>query len=1164
MLTIYQSNTVERLFAELARLLIQSKSAPLEADWVVVENPGLAHWLKMQLAQALGVAANIEFPMPSRFFWQIQRQLMPDLADESIFSKDSLSWLIHERLPDLESQVDFEPLLKYRQGNTEQQQFQLSGQIADLFDQYLVYRPDWIHQWEDGECKIGDIPLGEQDRWQARLWYELRQYAQQKQLPLSHRASMLEEFQRLLVNPSASARLPKQVVFFGFSALPKHQLETLHRLSKHMDIHVMTPNPSQFYWGDVLDEQQQARLRLRGREALGASSGNPLLASFGRMGKEYQRLLLEMDSVEEHSLFFEQAPHNLLQHLQHQILQLEDTVSEPVAIDSQDASVQMVGCHSPMRELEVLHDHLLSLFESKQSENDKLIPQDVVVMIPDVASYAPYIDAVFASRRPRIPYSISDRPAQAEHPLLSACVALLHLPDSRMTLSEVLALLETPAIYQAYALTEANIVTIKNWLEQAGIRWGFDGEDRQRQDLPSWDENSWAYGFKRLLMGYAAAGQQPVENIVPVPSVEGLEAILLGPVMSFLQDLQSYKAEASEAKSAAQWTQFLYRWLNILCSPQADEESVMETVHQAIENWAAGVQRVHYQRSIPYVLVADAIEQKLQHSGGSQHFMVGKVNFCTLLPMRSIPFKVVAILGLNDSDYPRFVPPSGFDLMQSERRLGDRSRRDEDRYLFLEALISARHSLWLSYRSKSQKDDGPLTQSVVLAELVDYFAHGFYLSGDETETREIQSQRMMAHLFTQHPLQAFNPIYYQQNSSVRSYNHDWLAAHGSADPDIDPSTTHTSNVHVSNAQATSATLELEDLLAFWMHPTRYYLNRVLDIHMPSTPTLQNDDEPFELNGLMRHQLKQQWLNECLASPDLSLDDHGEDDHSTTPHSQWLGEGILPYGSIGQGHLESIRRELKPLVLNSRALLADQTYNIQEIRVVVNLPSASQTQDVSNTLILQGWQRNVSKDLLMIVEAGKLKGRHILNALIQHSALLASGHNVDAVLLCQDQTVLFKRQSPHCAKQFLETCVQYWYKGTQTPLCFAVETAWQIVKPLAEAKASVDKKGKEKNLDLDSRVHSKDAINAFFGVNAPNLSIPGDRDDLNMIRCFDQLSSIPEAIIELSHEVFESVIETGWLKLNIDLETEATIAHLNIAQKLVELSSEQPTSIDGEV
>jgi len=1110
MFHLYQSNKVEVLLAQLIRLLLNQQVGPLQPQTVVVENPGLAHWLKMQLANSLGIAANIEFPMPSRFFWQVQRTLQPDLADESVFSKDTLSWLVLECLqdPEIINRESFELLNNYlKQGSASettnpqtssdafsdinQQQaltlFQLAQTIADLYDQYLVYRPDWIENWENQNYEFDNSPLAEHS-WQGELWWEIIQKVKAKGLPVNHRASLLQDFLKVLQGPQNVKDLPESVIFFGFSTLPKHQVEALSLLSSHMDVHVLTPNPCEHYWGDILDENVQARLRLKNKKMLLQDAGNDLLASLGTLGKDYQRLLLDVDNIQEHDLFVTNEDDSILAQLQNQILHLQQGKKAPVTLGALDESVKAVGCHSPMREIEVLHDHLLKTFNQKQNgANSDLVPQDVVVMIPDVASYAPYIDAVFNSSKPFIPYSISDRPIQAEHPLLSAVSTLLDLPKGRLNFSEVLGLLEIPAVYRAYGLNESHIPQLKSWLLEAGIRWGFDEQHRMQHNLPKWQQNTWLYGFRRLLMGYAVSHGQAVEGITPVTNIEGLDAQWLGPLMNFVEGLHNFIENSTQKRNGAQWSQFINQTLNDFVAPEEQENFVLEHVYQALDECMGSMQKIAFDQEIEFSVLVDMLKLRLQKTAGSQHFMVGKVNFCTLLPMRSIPFKMVAVLGLNDADYPRSVTPNSLDLMRFKRRLGDRSRRDEDRYLFLEAILSARESLWLSYKSRDQKEDKPMTPSVVLAELFDYLNSGFVLENQQT---------MMGELFKQHPLQPFDQHYFSDASPLFSFNHDWLAAHNDAAlPEIKESTDITSS---SDAELPSDIL-LDELIGFFQNPAKDYLNKVLNINLALWAEKQEDQEPFNLDGLEQFKLKNaiidehiQWLKASAKST------HEEASTFNVQHN--ISEGLLAFGEIGQKQWSTIMASVQPVLDLCAQYLLDQQEQLTEI----NIPLKSM-----NTQVL-GWLDNVYAQHMVNVAPNRLNAKLVLKLMIEQACLNTMGIQKTAVLICQDHNITLKAKNMSEAREYLLKLCELYQEGLQNPLAFLPETAWQLVRP-----------NKQGGRTYNNERHSLDA---FFGTQGM-FAKAGERDDLHVTRCFDELEHIPETSLQLSETIF-----SPWLEL----------------------------------
>lgn len=1133
MLHVYQSNKVETLLAQLVRVLIEMETSPLQSQTVVVENPGLAHWLKMQLANSLGISANIEFPMPSRFFWQLQRKIQAhygtELEQESVFSKDTLTWLVYEYLNDASiiNRKSFSLLKDYIEASDETASammpgrcFQLASTIADLYDQYLVYRPDWIENWQNNDFIYDEQPLAEH-QWQGELWQLLIERAQQKGLSTHHRAGQLQDFLDLLSSSDSQQlkkQLPSSVVFFGFSTLPKHQIEILNVLSQYMEVHVLTPNPCKHYWGDAVDETTQARLRQAGKELDLVASGNDLLASLGTLGKDYQRLLLEVENIQEHDLFSENAEDNLLAYIQNQILnfsQSKNATTEPFALNTQDNSVQLVGCHSPMREIEVLHNQLLHTFEHTDTQ-----PQDVVVMIPDVASYAPYIDAVFNSAKQYVPYSISDRPIQAEHPLINGFQLLIQLPKGRLTLTDVWQLLDIPAVYKAYGLTHKQMPKLKDWVTQAAVRWGFDGQHRQKQGLPPWQQNTWLYGFKRMLMGYAVSDAYCYENdqktafaeIAPLTSIEGLEAQSLGPLIDFVSDLHDFIEASLEDRTPNQWSHFITETLQGFFAPEDDEQYLLEHIYQAIEHWLSASQQVFYDELVAYDILLEGINKRLQNTSGSQHFMVGKVNFCTLLPMRSIPFKVVAVLGLNDSDYPRSVTPNSLDLMRFKHRLGDRSRRNEDRYLFLEAILSARESLWLSYKSRDQKNDEALTPSVVLAEFMDFIEDNVVLSGalDKNHINE----RALEQLFTQHPLQAFNPAYFTGNEKLFSYNSDWLGAHENNSDHENNRAHQFDEVDASNESLESKQVDLsdeffiDDFIQFFQHPAKYYLNTVLNVSLNIWAQLQEDDEPFELDGLTQFQLKQQ----LLEAKKFSLAE-GQGAHNTETDFQRISEGHLAYGHIGAQQSTRIQQAMLPVLHSLQQAVAGQTQHMAEVNLQLNAVHEKE----QNTVRLLGWLRNVYDDKLVNVITNKLSGKWVIKHLIEHACLNAMDKYQQSVLICQDHQLTFKPMDALAAKDYLIAMYQLYQKGLEQPLLLLPQTAWQSIRP-----------NKVGGRSFNHELHSSDA---FFGKGSGSFAMAGERDDLHVQRCFDdqQLESIPS-----SNSQYAQTMYGPWLEL-IEIE-----------------------------
>ncbi len=812
MLYLVQSNKMECLADSLIRCLQETAGCgPLEqagqgisvfdSDQILVQSPGMSQWLKIQIAEKLGIAANIDFPLPSSFIWQLYQQHIQDLPEQSAFTKPNMTWKLMSILPTMLAQSEFAAIEQYLKDPQPLKLYQLAGKIADVYDQYLVYRPDWIIHWEAGHNDLpdtNDLSICESHPWQPILWRALVTNSQDLGESPFHRANLHHTLLAALhssVNQPTQANHQKPLMVFGISAMPMQQLEVLNALAETRDVLIFWFNPSQHYWGDIVDKKTQAKAQLKAIDNKAVNNaqlsgvefldvGNPLLSSWGKLGRDYQDMLLGFE-MQQQDYFVDIQPQCLLQHIQSDVnhLQFRATADEldasellsngidypKVEITPTDNSLQIHACHSKVRELEILHDQLLKRF----NDNPDWHPGDVIVMMPDVATYAPFIEGVFGAvdYQLAIPYAISDRNVGQVSPLLSSFLQLMKLHQSRLTLSEVLSLLEVPAVQRKFAIEAPEFELIQHWLTDAGIRWGWNDHDKQRWDLPPEKQNTWVFGLQRLLAGYAMASTELYQGdqdlISAYADIEGQQAVALGKCYQFTGALLKVLAFCQQSQSTKQNIQGkveqALELLAQLYDADETEQSDMLILRETLEKML--VHSHQYTQGIDQDVFVSELQQNIQENGVGQRFLAGYVNFCTLMPMRSIPFKMVCLLGMNDRDYPRQSVPMGFDLMRvAPAKRGDRSRRLDDRYLFLEALLSAREQLYFSYQGFSQKDNSPSAPSILLSELMEYCQQGFCLSGELALDVEHTEKNLLAHLTIKHKLQPFNQAYFEVKS----------------------------------------------------------------------------------------------------------------------------------------------------------------------------------------------------------------------------------------------------------------------------------------------------------------------------------------------------------------------------------------------------------------
>ncbi len=505
-------------------------------------------------------------------------------------------------------------------------------------------------------------------------------------------------------------------------------------------------------------------------------------------GRDYIYLLAGLERYEELDAFVDIAPDNLLHNLQSDILELRNAAvagqsaeafahsrdKRPLALDDRSLSIHV--CHSPQREVEVLHDRLLAMLEADPT----LTPRGYHRHGGGYRQLQPlYTGGVWRrQRRSLAAWAISDRRARESHPVLQAFITLLSLPDSRFASEDVLALLDVPVLAARFNITEEGLRYLRQWVNESGVRWGMDDDNVRELDLPATGQHTWRFGLTRMLLGYAMDSREGEwQSVLPYDESSGLIAELVGNLASLLMQLNLWRRGLAQQRPLAEWLPVCRDLLNDFFLPDSETEAALALIEQ---QWLAVIDsglEAQYGEQVPLTLLRDELAQRLDQQRISQRFLAGPVNICTLMPMRSIPFKVVCLLGMNDGVYPRTLPPLGFDLMSQKPQRGDRSRRDDDRYLFLEALMSAEQTLYISYIGRSIQDNSERFPSVLVQELVDYIGQSHCLAGDEELDCDASEARVKAHITHLHTRMPFDVANFQEDEN-KSYAREWLAAAG--------------------------------------------------------------------------------------------------------------------------------------------------------------------------------------------------------------------------------------------------------------------------------------------------------------------------------------------------------------------------------------------------
>lgn len=1082
--TVYHSNQLDTLKILLVHL-IQSDplTHPFEAEQILVQSPGMSQWLKMALAQELGITANIDFPLPATFIWEMFSRVLPDVPKRSAFNKEAMTWKLMRLLPEMLDQAEFMPLQQYlADDNSALKRFQLAEKIADIFDGYLVYRPDWIERWEADQAIES---LADRHPWQPLLWQRL--FEDTKQLGQSHyhRGNLYQQFiEQLQQTRVPDGILPKRLFIFGITALPPRYLDALQALGEQTDVHLMLTNPCQHYWGEIRDRKYLARVASLKRKQvvlqegqwvtggersplkggidanlddelhLQQAVGNSLLASMGKLGRDNLYLLSQIES-EEHEFFIETPRDTLLHQIQADILHLEEHQNDQILtssehkqlINTNDDSLSIHQCHSPLREVEVLHDELLSLFD----RHPDLKPRDVIVMVADINTYSPVIEAVFgnASAERYIPFSISDRTADQESPVLQAFMRLLQLPRSRCLASELLELLETPTMMARFDINEAEFLQAKGWVEAAGIRWGLNEQTASEFDLPPTRQNTWEFGIDRMLAGYAMSDSTTMleldgHNVAPYNEIQGLDAELAGKLAAFISRIRDYRQQLRQTLSVAEWRELLHALLDNFFVASVEEEVSFQHIRDTLSHLQEQLQDAHYEASIAPDILYHYLTGQLSNARVSQRFLAGQVNFCTLMPMRSIPFRVVCLLGMNDGVYPRTVPAEGFDLMAEQARPGDRSRRDDDRYLFLEALLSARERLYISYVGRSVQDNSLSLPSVLVSELVAYCHQNYCLDGDQALASDSSGDRLVQQMTSSHPMVPYSPDAF--TSPHGSYAREWLpAATGTVLPEPIAAAAQLPDFFAD----VTFPLELDfvELQRFWRLPAQYFFNRRLRVWFENELVSLQDEEPFSLNGLARYHLLKELVAVLLSARRSAAEpEHhsgGTAERSETQQVEHFiqtkrAQGQLPIGAFGE--LEFREHYEQALALTE---VIDELCQQPKPDCELNLYTTAL--GAERPIQLLGWVTDYFQSGLVRYRVGRIRAQDYLSAWLDHLAVAVMGESCPTHLIGYErksgvQHLYYPAMAAQQAQAYLDEFIRLYVEGMNHPLAYFPQVA----------------------------------------------------------------------------------------------------------------------------
>jgi exodeoxyribonuclease V gamma subunit len=980
LLFVERSNRTERLLEGLTERLMAPGRDPLAPNRVVVQGPGMERWIAQSIAREYGVLANTDFPFP-RGFLDLVFGTIPDEFHSKANAEwevEKLTWRIAKHLEAGRDDPEFEALARHlRAPDGDWRLVQLAHRIAHLLDQYITNRPDWVVEW----AQTAALPDGGAQRWQARLFRDV--YAE---IGGGHVADRALAFEKAIASGDSSlveARLAAEfggaIEIFAVSTLPPLYLSVIDRLATVCDVHLSVLSPSRHYWADLWRE-------IKDESALAAASGSEwseadtvfdlgsvtpaatpaaiLLAGLGRLGADFQRNVESFTQAQDgHADLFEVpgaegGSPNLLERVQRRFLELDDddTVddthdnthdntnnltnnltndntrnSTEGLVSPDDDSIRIHVCHGTRRELEVVEACLRHAFE----RDTTLQPEDVLVMAPSIDEIAPDIVAVFGASSDEtrsIPYRIADRGAFRSSKVALAFRELLALLGGRATRSEVLDWLSNESVAARFGLDTGGLEILAEWSERAGIRFGLDADHRERMGLAREDAHTFAGGIDRLVLAHAVG---PGGEVFAGLSAESLDGFGDPDLLGAIGELQTILGDAFEMATKSQdvpsWCAWLRQLLDRLFERTDANAHEHALIRDVLQNLADSSKTAGFDRAIPFEAIRESLGFAIESSPAAQPFLSGGVTFCELVPLRAIPFRVIVILGMSDDAFPRGRPALGFDLMARNPRPGDRTTRHDDRYLFLEALLSARDQLIVTVPGRDVRDGSDLPPSVVISDLLDMLDEVFELDsngsglptdGESTGQTTDQSKGLRDWLVVSHPLQTTSPRYFEATGDSRLLGRDSEAFLGARArrvaveagggvrrrflPEASAGVeTGEGKVDANKTEGVvvdhSPSLSLEELIRRILRSTRTFAREELRLRLPRPEASVEDLDPIDVAGLAQY---------GLGSAMLDMLQGGDSPEKTA--RRLLAHASVPVGVAGRLSLTAMRVEVEAI------------------------------------------------------------------------------------------------------------------------------------------------------------------------------------------------------------------------------------------------------------
>jgi len=972
-------------------------------DRIVTQTEGLKKWLSLYISKnsGKGIFANFEFNNPNSFFDEIFKNL-DSTYEDSYLQQGNMKWTIFNLLSGdvFKKDRDFNEIFNYC-GDDRVKLLRFSEKIADLFDQYFIYREEMIGSWNEDKFwgKIKNQKYREIERWQKKIFNKLKEEVTKSRGSSADKFKDRIELKKVLFkqlkNPSSKVvkmlKDIKKVSFFGLSIITTYHYELIERISEIIDCDFYLLNPSGEFWYDLQSDKNILKQMKKGKMIISTKSENDFLANYGRSGQEFYSILFKNEQALnnlDNDLFEEDFRDNLLGNLQKSIFNV--SLLDKVKLDQHDKSVQISSCYTPYREIEVFYDYILGLFD----KNKDLKPSDIVVLLPDIENYASYIEAIFSikSGDKFIPFSIADKSYKGGDNPFDVIIKIIELSRGVCEAEEIMSIVENRFVSAKYGFEDFD--KIREIIKEASIRWGINSDQINREGVEKFNKfNSWEFGLKRVIFGYAMQGENLVDNIIgddilPIDIVEGSEAIDGLRLYALVKDIQDFFEDIKNSRTLTEWKEFFIEFFDKFIQLSFDEINYKQEFEKVLIYYAGDKFKVNF------TVIRDDILKLFGNKKEEGGFYSGSITFCSMIPMRSIPHKVIAMIGMGENDFPGRKNKITFDLMQDKKFTGDRDTKLSNRYLFLEAVVSAKENLYLSYIGKNSKNSSTLNTSPAIDDLISYIAE---ISG--SIDKDIKKA-----LITEYPLFGYGKKY--RNKEITTYIKDNDIFFDAKKEKKIFETKQLSSNKICNST--------KSLIDFFKDSPKWYCNNILGVYYKDDDILLDGEECFDINKLVEWQINSRLL--------------GDESSKDVIKNMQQYEGKIPVGSMGEIIVENSEDSISILEEKFLELTSGKQKNNVDISY----------KNIEGVLVIYE-DSFVSFSVSSKPHKGKLE--HFIN----HLFLAVSEFKGNSIFIDKQGTVTeFERLSKEDAESKIDELLEFLESNKSRVLPFDIDTAGKFM------------------------------------------------------------------------------------------------------------------------